>query len=233
MNSVDRQSGRNPIKDTASHLLLVEGKDEERFFSALLESELSGRVSECQVIPLGKDRFRPRLRGLAIHIRGSSVRSVGVVRDADEHPAGALQSVCDALAAADFPRPGLHGAIVGTNPRVGIFVMPDGHSRGALEALCRRSVESEIAGSCVEQYLDCLKNRDGWGGGIARNSAQRDKAFVHAYLASREDPARIRDSSSEGAQQGVWDFRHEAFWPVTEFLRQLTAESSGDALSQG
>ena len=108
--------------------------------------------------------------------------------------------------------------------------MPDGHSRGALEALCRRSVESEIAGSCVEQYLDCLKNRDGWGGGIARNSAQRDKAFVHAYLASREDPVA---RTGEGAQQGVWDFHHEAFRPVTEFLRQLTAESSGDALSQG
>ena len=230
MNSVDRQSGRNPIKDTASHLLLVEGKDEERFFSALLESELSGSVSECQVIALGKNRFRPRLQGLAIHIRGSSVRSIGVVRDADEHPAGALQSVCDALAAADFPKPGLHGAIVETNPRVGVFVMPDGHSPGALEALCRQSAESEPAGSCVLEYLDCLKKREGWGDGTERNTAQRDKAFVHAYLASREDPVA---RTGEGAQQGVWNFRHEAFRPVTEFLRKLTAESSGDALSQG
>ena len=226
MNSVDRQSEGSPINDTAAHLLLVEGKDEEQFFSALLESDLPGTASDCQVLALGKDRFRPRLLGLAIHIRGSSVKSIGVVRDADEHAGRALQSVCDALAGAGFAKPAAHSEIVGTNPRIGVFVMPDGQNPGALEAHCRRSVETRRAGSCVTEYLDCLKDREGWGVTAERNTAQRDKAFVHAYLASRQDPVA---RTGEGAKQGVWDFRHEAFRPVTEFLLRLTAGPSGNA----
>ena len=218
MNSVDKRPGTNTIKVTAPNLLLVEGKDEELFFRAFIESELSGRASECQVIALGKHRFRPRFAGLATDIHTRDVKSVGVVRDADEHAARALQSVCDALAAAGFPAPGSHGEIVGASPRVGVFVMPDGRSPGALEALCRRSVESEPAGSCVRDYLECLKKREGWRDGTERNTAQRDKAFVHAYLASRGDPVA---RTGEGAKQGVWDFGHGAFGPITDFLREL------------
>ena len=218
MNFVEEEPGASTIKITAPHLLLVEGKDEELFFRAFLESELPGEAPKFQVIPLGKGRFRPRLQGLAIDIRQSSVKSVGVVRDADENPAGALQSVCDALVAAGFPTPGSHGEIVGTSPRVGVFVMPDGRSPGALEALCQQSVASEPAGSCVLEYLDCLKMREGWGDGTERNTAQRDKAFVHAYLASRGDPVA---RTGEGAKQGVWDFGHGAFGPITDFLREL------------
>ena len=230
MKSVDTNPGTNTIRIEAPHLLLVEGKDEELFFRALVDQRLASGAAKPQVIRLGgKDRFGHQLRGLAPDIRDYPVVSVGVVRDADEHAAGALQSVCDALAAAGFPTPGSHGEIVGTSPRVGVFVMPDGRSPGALEALCQQSVESEPAGSCVLEYLDCLKMREGWGDGTERNTAQRDKAFVHAYLASCRDPVA---RTGEGAQQGVWNFRHEAFRPVTKFLRQLTAESSGDALSQ-
>ena len=218
MNFVEEEPGANTIKITAPHLLLVEGKDEELFFRAFLESELPGEAPKFQVIPLGKDRFRHQFAGLAVDIRTRDVRSVGVVRDADEHAARALQSVCDALTAAGFPVPGSHGEIVGASPRVGVFVMPNGRSPGALEALCRQSVESEPAGSCVTEYLECLKKRERWGDGTERNTAQRDKAFVHAYLASRGDPVA---RTGEGAKQGVWDFGHGAFGPITDFLREL------------
>lgn len=219
MNSVEPETGKKPVKITGRHLLLVEGKDEELFFRALITSELSERASGSQVIPLGKDRFKPRLAGIAADIRTREVKSVGVVRDADESAAGALQSVCDALAAAGFAKPGSHGDIVGANPRVGIFVMPNGQSPGALEALCRQSVETGTAGSCVTEYLRCLSERGGWGDGAEHNTAQIDKAFVHAFLASRGDPVA---RTGEGAQQNVWCFQHEAFGALRDFLVRLT-----------
>ena len=230
MKSVDTKPGTNTIRIEAPHLLLVEGKDEELFFRALVDQRLASGAAKPQVIQLGgKDRFGHQLRGVAPDIRDYPVVSVGVVRDADEHPTGALHSVCDALGAAGFPIPASHGEVVGTGPRVGVFVMPDGQSPGALEALCRGSVEQSPAGSCVGQYLDCLHDRDSWGRETTRNAAQRDKAFAHAYLASRKDPvARV----GEGAQQGVWDFGHRAFQPLIEFLLQLATGTIGDALSQ-
>lgn len=218
MSSGDPESGTNAVEITARHLLLVEGRDEKLFFTALMGAPSGASLPECQVIALGRQGFRRQLKALAVSIRGGWVESLGVVRDADDHSAGALQSVCDSLVATGFPSPISHGAIVGTNPRVGVFVMPDGTNPGALEALCRRSVETEPPGSCVEEYLHCLDERGGWGR-AERSTTLHDKAFVHAFLASRKDPVA---RTGEGAQQGVWDFQHEAFRALRDFLLRLT-----------
>jgi len=208
-------------------LLLVEGQDEVAVLCALLNNRIASPCSEHQVMGVGgRDQFRRQLGALTNQIREARVRALGVVRDADENAADALRSVCDALAAAGLARPDSHAEFVAAVPRVGVFVMPDGQNPGALEALCRRSIEDSPAGSCVDQYLDCLRDRGGWGSDI--NPAQEDKAFAHAYLASRKNPvARV----GEGAQQGAWDFEHSAFRPLGEFLRQLVGTPSGDASS--
>ena len=229
LNSAEQRPAASGRRITAPHVLLVEGKDEELFFRALLNREMAQGGPGCQVIPLGKDRFRPRLLGLAADIRGRAVGAVGVVRDADDDAEGALQSVCDALAAAGFTRPAEHGVIVAGDPRVGVFIMPDGRQPGALEALCRRSVRASAAGLCVDEYMRCLTEQNGWEATTKGNTAQWDKAFVHAYLASRKNPV-VR--TGEGALQEVWDFGHEAFHPVTEFLRRLIGSPSGDAVPE-
>ena len=205
---------RNAIEITEPQLLLVEGKDEELFFGRLLQSGLP--AASCQVIALGKDGFRARLLGLSAAIREHPIRSLGVVRDALESAERALQSVRDALEAVRFPTPASHGEVLATEPRVGVFIMPDGERSGALEALCRRAVEAETAAACAEEYLACLDDRDGWQ--TQRSKARRDKGFVHAYLASRRDPA---SRVGEGARQGVWDFGHPAFSPIRDFLGRL------------
>ena len=215
-----RQCGARAIKINKPCLLLVEGKDEELFFKALMKHGFAGQSEKLQIIALGgKSRFRGQLLGLASAIRTHPVESLGVVRDGDEDACSALQSVVDALAAAKFSRPDCHAAFVDGKPRVGVFVMPDGQNLGALEALCRQSVEGEAA-ACVADYLKCLQDRDGWGTTTARNTAQRDKAFVHAYLASRKKPGA---RTGEAAQQGVWNFGHSAFEPVKDFLSRLLA----------
>lgn len=214
MNSAD------PIHITGRWLLLVEGRDEELFFGAFVRAELPEHESGYQVIPLGRDGFRRGLRAVATDIRERHVEAIGVVRDADEHPDRAFQGICDALKNSEFDRPDAHGKIVEAEPRIGVFVMPDGKSCGALESLCRRSVTAGIAGSCTGEYLDCLDRHEGWGGKQERNTAQRDKALTHAFLASQKDPvARV----GEGALQGIWDFQHEAFREIWDFLLRLAS----------
>ena len=143
---------------------------------------------------------------------GKNLRTLCIVRDADQDPAGAWQSVRNAVASSDLRPPDRHAAFSDASPSVGIFIMPDGVSKGTLETLCRRSVADEPAADCVERYLTCLDERD------AMSSRNRDKSFAHAYLASHRGPvARV----GETGRQGVWNFDHRAFADLDQFLRYL------------
>lgn len=199
-------------------LLLVEGTDEARFFSALLSR--AGGECEMQVLAIGgKDALRRNLRILDSQLARSGItcRSLGVVRDADDDPTGSLRSVRDALRGYGWEPPARAGVVTGDTPRVGIFVLPDGQGQGALETLCRRAVEESVPGLCAEQFLDCLRKA---GHEETSRGANADKAFVHAYLASGRNPvARV----GEAADQGRWDFDHPAFAPLVEFLSRLSA----------
>ena len=98
-------------------------------------------------------------------------------------------------------------------PSIGVFIVPDGSGPGAMETLCRRSVEDTDAARCVDDYLGCLERHD------AMRSRNVDKSFAHAYLAAMEDPvARV----GEGAQQGAWSLESPAFTALARFLRDLS-----------
>ncbi len=212
--------GATRLEISASRLLLVEGRDEVNLFDALLKHCLGAPgKQDIQIIDAGgKDRFRRRI--LAIQAAAAShppLRSLGVIRDADDNAGTAFQSVCDALRYARYEPPRAHGEVSDGNPAVGVFIVPDGADAGAIESLCRRSVARVEASRCVEAYIDCLKDR-----GVLR-SRNEDKTFAHAYLAAGENPmARV----GEGARQGVWDFDSDAFAELSAFLRKLLAPAS-------
>ena len=201
-------------------LLLVEGPDDRNLFEALLRHRLGDAGSAVQVVTAGgASAFKDRIRVLLMEAEreGKNPRAIGIVRDADRNPTGAWQSVHDAVAAANLQPPERPAEFSDASPRVGIFIVPDSESEGALETLCMRSVAEDPAAQCVECYLTCLEERR------AMSSRNRDKSFAHAYLASRRAPvARV----GEAAQQGVWDFDHQAFAAMNNFLLQLAGIAS-------
>ncbi len=203
----------------SDRLLPVEGRDEVNLFDALLKHCLgaTGR-REIQIIGAGgRDRFRSNI--VAIRTIAASrppLRSLGVIRDADDSAGNAFRSVCDALRHAGYAPPDAHGEVSGSGPAVGVFILPDGAGAGAIETLCRRSVAGDATSTCVEAYVECL---DEQGGLRSRNE---DKTFAHAYLAAANDPvARV----GEGARQGVWNFDSGAFADLSAFLRRLLAQA--------
>ena len=210
------------------NLLLVEGPDDQLLLEKLVAKNGSSVAQGIQVVAVeGKDRFREEIRAVvgAQRLGRIQLRSLGVIRDADEDADASFRSVRDGLKNADtaLSLPSVSGEVVGLSPRVGVFIMLDGTSPGSLESLCLRSVHHQPAAKCVEQYLVCLDTGHGWDRDRQPLAAQRDKAFAHAYLASRKDPvARI----GEGARQGVWDFNHEVFQPVVRFLVKLVGEAN-------
>ena len=165
---------------TKSRVVFVEGKDEGQFFSAL--ARYLELPDEIQFIDVGgKDNLRPMIRALKDRSEWAEVvTSVGVVRDADNDPRAAFQSICDALQSAGLARPTAPLKPAGSSPQVMAMVLPDIETPGMLEDLCLRSVESDRAMTCVDEYFCCLEQR------LEQLPQNPSKARVQAFLASRE-----------------------------------------------
>jgi hypothetical protein len=91
------------VKIEQPNVLVVEGREEELFFGALIKHL---GLRNIQTIPIGgKGQLRPKLKALAASPRFSEVISLGIVRDANADPDAAFQSVRDALQTVGLPAP--------------------------------------------------------------------------------------------------------------------------------
>ena len=192
------QAGPPKIELKTDRLLLVEGKDEVNLLGKLIKHCLEDNEPQVQVIEVGgKPKFKQNLAAIQLAQIGTPLLSMGVIRDADDNAEGSFDSVCDSLRSAGYEPPAAHAKFSNATPAIGVFIVPDGSQSGAIETLCRRSVEGEDAAKCADEYMECLKTHD------ALQSKNADKTFTHAYLAAMRDPvARV----GEGAQQGVLGF---------------------------
>ena len=197
------------IQITKSKLLLVEGKDEELFFTAALEYR---SIGDIQVLPIaGKTRLRENLATLRRDPKFPAATCLAVIRDADNSSASAFQSVCDSLLHHSLSVPKKHGEFTTALPRVGVFIMPDGKNNGMLETLCMQSVKGKAPTACVESFLDCLMQS-------GSHPSPLDKARAHAWLAGQDDPEK---RVGEAAQAGYWPFADSAFDNLWQFIGTL------------
>jgi hypothetical protein len=197
-----------PKEITESRVLVVEGKDEELFFGALI-SHLG--LEGVEIRPIGgKTVTRPQLAALKSDPGFAQVTCLAIVRDADTDPGAAFQSVCDALRAAGLPVPERTLVRAGRDPQVAVMIVPDEDTPGALEDLCLAAVAGDPAMTCVEQYLQCLEKQ---GIPLSHHEA---KGKIHAFLASRPEPDR---RLGEAAQKGYWPWDDRAFERARTFLQ--------------
>lgn len=212
-------AGEKPSTINARTLLIVEGSEDERFFGALV-THLGLR--NLQVMGIGgKDSIRRRVRTLTVSPGFSMVVSMGIVRDADDNPGAAFESVCGALRDAGLSVPTQPGTIAGESPAVSVLILPGDNSCGMLEDLCLRAVAEDPAVPCVEQYIECLQKRQQDGCSFPRNQS---KARVQMFLASRENPCRLL---GEAAEAGCWPWDHVAFAQVKDFITQIATYTEG------
>jgi hypothetical protein len=193
-------------------LLVVEGKDEELFFGAL-RKHLG--LQNLQILGIGgKTNLRTNLEALTRTHDFGSVLRLGVVRDANDEPGAAFQSVCGALKAAGLPVPTSPLESAGDCPRVAVMIVPGSGETGKMEDICLAAVAQDPAIPCVEQYFECLKEK------LKKDDLPEDfsKARIHAFLASRHKPdLRL----GEAAQTGYLPWDHEAFQPAKDLLKMV------------
>jgi hypothetical protein len=202
----------NTVAIVKPKLLLGEGKEEVRFFNALL-AEL--RITDVQAVEYGgKNQLKDYVEALAQTPVSGFTRlvSLAVTRDADTDARAAFASVGSALANAGLAVPGSHGLLAGTNPQVGVWILPDGSTPGMLEDLCLAAVQTDPALQCVDEYFQCVQKRAG------RQPNNMAKARLHAWLASQTEPDK---RLGEAAEKRYWPWNSTAFQPLIKFLQAL------------
>ena len=187
-------------------LLVGEGKEEVRFFSALLKhlGRTDVQIEQCQ----GKDGLRPHLKAQALRTGFENVGTILIVQDADENPKGRFDSVCHSVTACGFNPPAAHGALSDGRPAIGVFIMPDGAGMGMLEDLCLAAVSDDTAMRCVDDFIQCVQD-------CGNDPKPQAKARIQTWLASRQSPGK---RLGEAAEAGFWPWNHDAFQDLIRFL---------------
>ena len=80
-----------------------------------------------------------------------------------------------------------------------------------LETLCLRAVSHLTEHQCVDQYVQCLNDRN-----VIPKSLDKTRAQV--WLASREVPGK---RVGEATQAGYWPWNSDAFAELWSFVRAL------------
>jgi hypothetical protein len=200
------------VEVTKPHVLVVEGREEELFFGALLKYL---ELQNVQVLPIGgKTNLRENLKALIQSSGFLYVTSLGIVRDANTDPDAAFQSVRDALQAVNLPAPERSLVPAGDSPRVTVMILPEEGTPGMLEDLCLKAVLPDPAMLCIEQYLQCLQQQSL---SLPHNVS---KAKVQAFLASRPEAGK---RLGEAAQAGYWPWDDATFEQVKNFLQQISS----------
>jgi hypothetical protein len=192
------------------HLLIVEGRDEERLFKKLLR-DLD--LTQIQVLPIGgKKLLRKKLISLVGNTDFPSVTSIGILRDGDDDSASAFQSVHDALRDNGLAAPGKPMEATAGPPAITVMILPGEDRTGMLETLLLESVKAEPAMECVNKFMSCLQEKK------VPDPKGLDKARAHAFLASREKPDK---RVGEAAEAGYWNLDSPALDPLKSFLKLI------------
>jgi len=203
----------DPVSITEPKQLAVEGQDALVFFQVMLREM---NLTEIQLQNFGGvDELRGFLEGLRRQSGfAQTVVSLGIVRDAEQNPKGAFQSVCSALNNTGLDKPNRPEKFAGNSPKVGALILPDATTKGMLETLCLRSVSDDPVMPCIEEYFRCVKKE------LSPTELPKieEKARLHAFLASRPKPDLLL---GEAASAGYWQWDNRAFDHVKQFLRNL------------
>ena len=201
---------QRPISIQRPVAVVVEGLD---YFYFLL-SQLDGNpeFDDIQLFDFNT-LTTTRWLGQFVGLRGfSSVRALGIIRDAEGNADNTIVAIRDALAnnslpAADAPLTISKPASLAT----GYLVIPHGVASGCLEHACLAAATPDIRMDCVEQFGQCVNQPE-------RNANWRAKVRVHAAIAGSSHPAQTLGQSG---LSHLWDFAQPSLAVMIDFIRQL------------
>jgi hypothetical protein len=169
-----------------SSILLVEGPDDQHVVWTLLRHHKVAENFEVR----DKGGIDQLLETVPVQLKGSELRRLGIMVDADENLAGRWQSLTVLLGKAGYPElPGVPegaGTIVEHEgkPKIGIWLMPDNRTSGMIEDFIQFLVPA--GDPLIDHARRCVK---GIGDSHRRfRPSYLSKAEIHTWLAWQDHP---------------------------------------------
>lgn len=197
----------------APNLLLVEGPDEFQFFRFLRpRDDVQIHVYE------GKNQLRLELETIQKVEGFEQVKQIAIVRDADNDPVAAVQSVLTQWSVATnqvVPKVASDEWFEdGEGRRWSVWIMPAPDSSGDLEELLWKAVAESDHCQCVEALMNCLD---------ACNPipfSSKTKARLYAWLATQQTPLHELHAALGGRAQ-LFDPANPIFARFATFVDSL------------
>ena len=175
----------NGEKDSAIYALLVEGNDD---MHVVMHTCIRASIPEFKIDPKGD--VGELLSSIPYEIEMGERAVLGIMLDANDHPAGRWQAVGDRLRKAgielpSFPQP--EGVAIDPSkglPRVGVWMMPDNESPGELEDFLKEMLPpNDAVWPLAQAYIEGIPMQH-----RKFQEGKRLRAQIHAWLAAGEDP---------------------------------------------
>ena len=214
------QKSTSDIEITKEKLLLVEGKDEKKFFKILLEKN---EIYNIQIISSGgKSQFKRKLPAIKNTSGFDEITSLAVIHDADTDAQAAFKSVCSVLKNNDLNFPNKVSSFIPGSPNVGVFIIPDGKNPGMLESLCLSTVQSESITDCIEPFINCVRQKTSVRNTRYKFPRNVNKAKCKAFLSAMEEDI---PSLGIAAEKGYWNLDSDRLTSLLDFLKKLDCEN--------
>lgn len=218
--------GKN-IEIKKRHLILCEGRDEQGFLIAYLNSaHLSatpGFSKDIQVMDFGGNDDLPKYLAVLKKTSGfDKVKTLLIVRDAERDVSSAIQQIGTALENNGFTAPDRLRQWVtdkkNKDIEIGFLLFPacnEDPVAGTLEDLCLSILNQPDPPKlleAVDRFLDQLKTERG------REFGHRFKTRLHTYLAVSDKYVGMK--IGEAAKAGAFDWGNERLTPLREFIQE-------------
>jgi len=179
-----------------SQVLLVEGSSDKYVVKFLLKCRGLSRPFKIE----HKGGFKPLHESIPSHIKGSGIKAVGILVDANDNFEARWQSICEQLPSTiravqqPEPEPGGNVFLGPRGQRIGVWLMPDNQNKGELEDFVHGLIPSDDPIlPHAKKYIDNIPEED-----RKFKDRKRVKAYVHAWLAACKKPRPMGLAIKEG-----------------------------------
>jgi hypothetical protein len=207
---------RNPETISKPAALLVEGADDRAVILQLIKMRGLANANQLEIFEYdGKDKLRQFLKAFVV-TEGfrANLRAIAIVRDADDDPAAAVDSIRDSLTASALQVPNGELQKTAGIPAVAFLLLPGGTVVGCLEDVCLLAVAADPLLPHARTFIQTVS------GQTAEPPSPQSKAVIHTYLATRREPGLPLGKAS-GA--GYIDVHHAAFDRVSQLVQLVIA----------
>jgi hypothetical protein len=191
----------------------VEGLD--YFYTLLNQISDPPEFSDVQLWDFceGGQGFREWLNSFKTLRNFDTVRSLGVIRDAENDAGATTQHLKQCFERCGFSVPKESNVLSSGNPSTAFLVMPYREPSGCLEHAMITAALPHVPMQCADEFLRCVDDS-------SRNDNWRAKVRVHSLIAASTNPAATLGQSTKFS---MWDFEHRALSVMIDFIRMLVS----------